>query len=119
MWEAIRALPCPNFPGIWERPKGSLPVIRVTAVTHRQNPNHADHCGPGAGTYKPGPAFPQKPAFWRLVENGMPGKLLNVYAHEAGGGKYLAVLQIQKILRRRMKDGNGRRPSWPLPRFRS
>ena len=34
--------------------------------------------------------------FLRLVENGMPGKLLNVYAHEAGGGKYLAVLQFKK-----------------------
>ena len=26
----------------------------------------------------------------------MPGRLLNVYAHSAGGGKYLAVLQFQK-----------------------
>ena len=26
----------------------------------------------------------------------MPGKLLNVYSHSAGGGKYLAIMQFKK-----------------------
>lgn len=33
-----------------------------------------------------------------MVENAMPGKLLNVYAHSSGGGKYLAVLQFRKVV---------------------
>lgn len=32
----------------------------------------------------------------RLVENSMPGRVLNVYAHFAGGGKYLAIMQFRK-----------------------
>ena len=31
-----------------------------------------------------------------MVEKAIPGRLVNVYANPAGGGKYMAILQIKK-----------------------
>ena len=33
-----------------------------------------------------------------MVERAMPGRLINVYAHSSGGGKYMAVLQFKKSI---------------------
>jgi len=85
----------PEFPGYLGPAKASLPVIRVTAVTHRQNPIMQTIVGPGL-EHTSLAGIPTEASILRLVETGMPGKLLNVYAHEAGGGKYLAVLQFKK-----------------------
>lgn len=41
--------------------------------------------------------IPTEASILQMVEKAMPrGKLLNVYAHTSGGGKYMAVLQFKK-----------------------
>ncbi len=40
--------------------------------------------------------IPTEASILGLVENSMPGRLLNVYAHRSGGGKFLAVMQFKK-----------------------
>ena len=85
----------PEFPGYLGPAKEALPVIRVTAVTHRKNPIMQTIVGPGL-EHTSLAGIPTEASILNLVEKGMPGKLLNVYSHEAGGGKYLAILQIKK-----------------------
>jgi 4-hydroxy-3-polyprenylbenzoate decarboxylase len=36
-------------------------------------------------------------SIFALIEKAMPGRLKNVYAHPSGGGKYMAILQIEKM----------------------
>jgi hypothetical protein len=38
------------------------------------------------------------PRIFRLVEQAMPGRLQNAYAHSSGGGKLLAILQFKKTV---------------------
>ena len=33
-----------------------------------------------------------------MLEKALPGKVTNVYAHQSGGGKYMAVLQCRKTV---------------------
>jgi UbiD family decarboxylase len=40
--------------------------------------------------------IPTEASIIQLIESAMPGKLVNVYAHSAGGGKYMAVIQFKK-----------------------
>ena len=85
----------PEFPGYTGEAHPSLPVIRVTAVTMRRNPILQTLVGPGeehvclAG-------IPTEASIHNAVETAMPGLLRNVYAHSAGGGKFLSILQICK-----------------------
>ena len=69
----------PEFPGYTGEAKEAIPVIKVKAVTHRINP-----------------IWRTEASILDMVERAMPGKLLNVFAHSAGGGKLLAVLQFKK-----------------------
>ena len=85
----------PEFPGYLGQAQSELPVIRVTAVTHRFNPILQTIVGPGEEHVNLA-GIPTEASILRLVENSMPGRLLNVYAHSAGGGKYLAILQFKK-----------------------
>jgi 4-hydroxy-3-polyprenylbenzoate decarboxylase len=85
----------PEFPGYLGKAQAALPVIRVTAVTHRRNPISQTIVGPGEEHVNLS-GIPTEASILRLVENSMPGRLLNVYCHSSGGGKYLAILQFQK-----------------------
>lgn len=85
----------PEFPGYLGTAQAQLPVIRVTAVTHRHNPILQTIIGPGE-EHTNLAGIPTEASILRLVENSMPGRLLNVYAHSAGGGKYLAIMQFSK-----------------------
>lgn len=85
----------PEFPGYLGKAQAALPVIRVTAVTHRHNPILQTIVGPGEEHVNLA-GIPTEASILRLVENSMPGRLLNVYAHSAGGGKYLAIMQFKK-----------------------
>jgi UbiD family decarboxylase len=85
----------PEFPGYLGKAEGRLPVIRVKAVTHRRNPIMQTIVGPGL-EHTSLAGIPMEASILQLVERGMPGKLLNVYAHPSGGGKYLAILQFKK-----------------------
>ena len=85
----------PEFPGYNGKAQAALPVIKIKAITHRRNPILQTLVGPGE-EHVSLCGIPTEASILRLVEAAMPGKLLNVYAHSAGGGKYLAVLQIRK-----------------------
>ncbi|BBA34459.1 3-polyprenyl-4-hydroxybenzoate carboxy-lyase [Methylocaldum marinum] len=85
----------PEFPGYLGNAQAELPVIRVTAVTHRNNPILQTIVGPGEEHVNLA-GIPTEASILQLVEKSMPGRLLNVYAHSAGGGKYLAILQFRK-----------------------
>jgi 4-hydroxy-3-polyprenylbenzoate decarboxylase len=70
-------------------------MIRIKAVTHRRNPILQTIIGPGEEHVNLA-GIPTEASILRLVEDAMPGRLVNVYCHSAGGGKYLAILQFRK-----------------------
>jgi gallate decarboxylase subunit C len=86
----------PEFTGYMGRAKPELPVIRITAVTHRRRPIMQTTVGPGEehGNLA---GIPAEAGILLLVEQSMPGRLHNVYAHPAGGGKLVAILQFEKL----------------------
>jgi 4-hydroxy-3-polyprenylbenzoate decarboxylase len=86
----------PEFPGYLGIAQPELPVIRVTAVTHRRNPILQTIVGP-AEEHTNLVGIPTEASIIRLVEASMPGRLANVYCHSSGGGKYLAILQFRKL----------------------
>jgi gallate decarboxylase subunit C len=85
----------PEFPGYLGTAQAAVPVIRVRAVTHRKRPIFQTLVGPAA-EHVTLTGIPTEASILRLVEASMPGRLRNVYAHPAGGGKYLAILQFRK-----------------------
>ncbi|MDR1000087.1 MAG: UbiD family decarboxylase [Clostridiales bacterium] len=85
----------PEFPGYTGGANPSLPVIKVTAVTHRKNPIMQTCIGPSEEHVSMA-GIPTEASILTMVEQAMPGRLLNVYAASPGGGKYMAVLQFKK-----------------------
>ncbi|AFJ45602.1 UbiD family decarboxylase [Shimwellia blattae] len=85
----------PEFPGYTGEAKAAIPVIKVKAVTHRVNPIWRTTLGPGEEHVNMA-GIPTEASILDMVERAMPGKLLNVFAHSAGGGKLLAVMQFKK-----------------------
>lgn len=86
----------PEFPG-YTGPAASIPVIKVKAVTHRRNPIMQTVIGPSEEHVSMA-GIPTEASILDMVERAMPGRLLNVYAHPAGGGKYMAVMQFKKTV---------------------
>lgn len=84
----------PEFPG-QTGPAPMVPIIRVKAVTTRKNPIMQSTIGPSEEHVHMA-GLPTEASILNLVETAMPGKLLNVYAHPSGGGKYMAILQFKK-----------------------
>ncbi len=86
----------PEFPGYTGGAQSAVPVIKVKAVTHRQdNPIMQTVIGPSEEHVSMA-GIPTEASIMQLVERAMPGKVLNVYAHSSGGGKYVAVMQFKK-----------------------
>lgn len=85
----------PEFPGYTGAANPALPLIKVKAVTHRQQPilQHTIGCSEEHVNMA---GIPTEASILGMVERAMPGRLLNVYAHPAGGGKFLAVMQFKK-----------------------
>ena len=87
----------PEFPG-YNGPASSVCwLIRVKAVTHRQNPIMQTCIGP-SGEHVSMAGIPTEASILGMIEKALPGKVTNVYAHPAGGGKYMAVLQCRKTV---------------------
>jgi 4-hydroxy-3-polyprenylbenzoate decarboxylase len=87
----------PEFPGYMGEAKKNLPVMRVTAITHRKNPilqttmgTGLEHCNLAG--------IPTEASVLQMVERSMPGKCLNVFAHPAGGGKLLMIMKFKKSI---------------------
>jgi 4-hydroxy-3-polyprenylbenzoate decarboxylase len=85
----------PEFPGYNGPANPALPVIRITAVTHRKNPIMQTIVGPGEEHVSLA-GIPTEASILRATEAAMPGRVLNCYAHSAGGGKFLAIMQFRK-----------------------
>lgn len=85
----------PEFPGYMGAAQPELPVIRVTAVTHRREPILQTIVGPGL-EHTNLAGIPTEASILQMAERSMPGRVRNVYCHPAGGGKYLAILQFAK-----------------------
>ena len=85
----------PEFPGYLGLAKPDVPVLHVTAVTHRREPIFQTLVGPGE-EHVTLAGLPTEASILRLVEDALPGFVRNVYCHPAGGGKYLAILQVRK-----------------------
>ena len=87
----------PEFPGYNGPANPSLPVIKVTAVTHRINPIMQTAIGPSEEHVNLA-GIPTEASIITMVGRALPGFLQNVYAHPSGGGKYLAILQVKKAV---------------------
>ena len=85
----------PEFAGSMGVAQPELPVIRVSAVTHRRSPILQTIIGPGE-EHTNLVGIPTEVSILRAVENAMPGLLRGVYSHPSGGGKFLAILEIGK-----------------------
>ena len=85
----------PEFPGYTGGAVAQVPVIKVKAVTHRKNPIMQTVIGPSEEHVSMA-GIPTEASILQMVERAMPGRLLNVYAHSSGGGKFMAVLQFKK-----------------------
>lgn len=85
----------PEFPGYNGPANPSLPVIRVTAITMRKNAILQTLVGPGE-EHTSLAGIPTEASIYNAVDAALPGLLTNVYAHTAGGGKFLAIMQIHK-----------------------
>lgn len=87
----------PEFPGYCGPANPQLPVIKVKAVTTRQNPIMQTCIGPSEEHVSMA-GIPTEASILQMVDKAMPGKLLNVYCASSGGGKYVAVLQFKKSI---------------------
>lgn len=85
----------PEFPGYTGEAKPSLPVIKITAVTHRKNPIMQSCIGP-SHEHVSMAGIPTEASIISMVERAMPGRLLNVHAAPCGGGKFVTILQFKK-----------------------
>jgi 4-hydroxy-3-polyprenylbenzoate decarboxylase len=85
----------PEFPGYTGAASDQCSLIKVKAVTHRENPIMQTCIGPSEEHVNLA-GIPTEASILDMVERAMPGRLLNVYAHSSGGGKYMAVLQFKK-----------------------
>jgi 4-hydroxy-3-polyprenylbenzoate decarboxylase len=85
----------PEFSGYNGEAKAALPVIKVSAVTHRKNPILQTIVGPGDehGNLQ---GIPVEASILKMVNDWMPGKLPNCYSHPVGGGKWLVIMQFKK-----------------------
>jgi UbiD family decarboxylase len=87
----------PEFPGYNGPANPSLCLIKVKAITTRRNPILETIVGPGEEHVNLA-GIPTEASILHMVERAMPGRLKNCYAHTAGGGKFLAVLQFKKSI---------------------
>jgi len=85
----------PEFPGYTGEACPECSLIKVTAVTHRKNPIMQTCIGPSEEHVSMA-GIPTEASILDACERAMPGRVLNVYAHSAGGGKYMAIIQFKK-----------------------
>ncbi len=87
----------PEFPGYNGPANPSLPLIKVKAVTMRHHAIMQTVVGVGEMAVLNG--LPTEASIYNAEEDALPGFVKNVYAHSAGGGKFLAILQVCKKLK--------------------
>lgn len=92
-----RGYAMPEFPGYTGPASDECRVIKVKAVTHRLHPIMQTCIGPSEEHVSMA-GIPTEASILDMVDRAMPGRLQNVYACSAGGGKYMAVLQFRKAV---------------------
>ncbi|MFD1421319.1 UbiD family decarboxylase [Lactiplantibacillus songbeiensis] len=85
----------PEFPGYDGDANPALQVIKVTAVTHREQAIMQSVIGPSEEHVSMA-GIPTEASILQLVDRAIPGKVLNVYNPPAGGGKLMTIMQIHK-----------------------
>lgn len=85
----------PEFPGYNGPASENCALIKVTAVTHRENPIMQTCIGPSE-EHVSMVGIPTEASIIDMIERAMPGRLVNVYAPSAGGGKYMVIIQFKK-----------------------
>lgn len=87
----------PEFPGYNGAASKECWLIKVKAVTHRRNPIMQTVIGPSEEHVNLA-GIPTEASIMNMIDKALPGKVTNVYAHPAGGGKYMAILQCKKTV---------------------
>ena len=105
----------PEFLGYCGGANPSLPVIKVKAVTMRNNA--ILQTGGTGEEHTTLAGLPTEASIWNAVEAAIPGFLQNVYAHTAGGGKFLD--PAGENVNPPMKAGRGRRAAGAGDLFRA
>jgi gallate decarboxylase subunit C len=95
----------PEFPGYVGPANPALPLLKVTAVTTRRNPILQTLVGPGE-EHTTLAGIPTEASIFNACDLAMPGFISEVYAHSAGGGKFLAIMKCNK--RKAFDDGRAR-----------
>ncbi|BAH82969.1 UbiD family decarboxylase [Candidatus Ishikawella capsulata] len=85
----------PEFLGYSGNANPSLPIIKVTAITTRQNPILQTIVGPGEEHVNL-VGLPTEASIFNALNKAMPGFISEVYAHSSGGGKLLVILKCNK-----------------------
>lgn len=85
----------PEFPGYVGPAHPALPVIKVTAITTRRHPILQTLVGPGEEHVSLA-GIPTEASIFNAIHRASPGFVPEVYAHSAGGGKFLAILKCNK-----------------------
>lgn len=85
----------PEFPGYNGKASPECWLLKVKAVTHRIDPIMQTCIGPSEEHVNMA-GLPTEASIYGMIEKAMPGRLTGIYAHRAGGGKYMAVLQFRK-----------------------
>ena len=86
----------PEFPGYTGPASNQCWMIKVKAVTHRENPIMQTCIGPSEEHVSMA-GIPTEASIYGMIEKTMPGRLQNVYCATPGGGKFMAVLQFKKL----------------------
>ena len=87
----------PEFPGYNGVASHQCWLLKVKAVTHRRHPIMQTCIGPSEEHVSMA-GIPTEASILNLLDKALPGKVKNVYAHSAGGGKYMAILQCVKTV---------------------
>lgn len=86
----------PEFPGYNGTANPAVNVVKIKAVTHRQdNPIVQTTIGPSEEHVSMA-GIPTEASILNLVNLAIPGKVKNVYNAPAGGGKLMTIMQIHK-----------------------
>ena len=86
----------PEFPGYTGPSSDQCWLIKVSAVTHRRNPIMQTCIGPSEEHVSMA-GIPTEASIFAMIEKAMPGRLKNLYCSSSGGGKFMAILQFQKL----------------------
>ena len=95
----------PEFPGYNGHASHECWLLKVKAVTHRNHPIMQTCIGPSEEHVNMA-GIPTEASILSLIDRALPGKVLNVYAHRSGGGKYMAILQCRKTVKGRWTGAN-------------